>query len=115
MASEYTMGAGGGAGEQGTPPTPNVYAVGGAGLPYNIADGSTSIVYAGGGGGSAGYPMPTPYSPEAPGGGGRGIGGSNSQAEPANSTKSIIERNIPSSVWATNCSFILWWRWRWWR
>ena len=86
QASEYTMGAGGGAGEQGTPPTPNVYAVGGAGLPYNIADGSTSIVYAGGGGGSAGYPMPTPYSPEAPGGGGRGIGGSNSQAEPADAT-----------------------------
>ena len=86
QASEYTMGAGGGAGEQGTPPTPNVYAVGGAGLPYNIADGSTSIVYAGGGGGSGGYPMPTPYSPEAPGGGGRGIGGSNSQAEPADAT-----------------------------
>ena len=86
QASEYTMGAGGGAGEQGTPPTPNVYAVGGAGLPYNIADGSTSIVYAGGGGGSAGYPMPTPYSPEAPGGGGRGIGGSNAQAEPADAT-----------------------------
>ena len=86
MASEYTMGAGGGAGEQGTPPTPNVYAVGGAGLPYNIADGSTSIVYAGGGGGSGGYPMPTTYSPEAPGGGGRGIGGSNSQAEPADAT-----------------------------
>ena len=86
QASEYTMGAGGGAGEQGTPPTPNVYAVGGAGLPYNIADGSTSIVYAGGGGGSGGYPMPTTYSPEAPGGGGRGIGGSNSQAEPADAT-----------------------------
>ena len=86
QASEYTMGAGGGAGEQGTPPTPNVYAVGGAGLPYNIADGSTSIVYAGGGGGSAGYPMPTSYSPEAPGGGGRGIGGSNAQAEPADAT-----------------------------
>jgi len=86
QASEYTMGAGGGAGEQGTPPTPNVYAVGGAGLPYNIADGSTPIVYAGGGGGSGGYPMPTPYSPEAPGGGGRGIGGSNAQAEPADAT-----------------------------
>ena len=86
MASEYTHGAGGGAGEHATNPTPNVYAVGGAGLPYDIADGSTPIVYAGGGGGSGGYPMPATYSPEAPGGGGRGIGGSNSQAEPADAT-----------------------------
>ena len=30
--------------------------------------------------------MPVSYSPEAPGGGGRGIGGSNSQAEPADAT-----------------------------
>ena len=86
MTSEYTHGAGGGAGEHATNPTPNVYAVGGAGLPYDIADGSTPIVYAGGGGGSGGYPMPVSYSPEAPGGGGRGIGGSNSQAEPADAT-----------------------------
>ena len=86
MTSEYTHGAGGGAGEHATNPTPNVYAVGGAGLPYDIADGSTPIVYAGGGGGSGGYPMPASYSPEAPGGGGRGIGGSNAQAEPADAT-----------------------------
>ena len=31
-------------------------------------------------------PMPASYSPEAPGGGGRGIGGSNAQAEPADAT-----------------------------
>ena len=86
MTSEYTHGAGGGAGEHATNPTPNVYAVGGAGLPYDIADGSTPIVYAGGGGGSGGYPMPVTYSPESPGGGGRGIGGSLSQAEPADAT-----------------------------
>ena len=86
MTSEYTHGAGGGAGEHATNPTPNVYAVGGAGLPYDIADGSTPIVYAGGGGGSGGYPMPATYSPEAPGGGGRGIGGTNAQAEPADAT-----------------------------
>ena len=86
MTSEYTHGAGGGAGEHATNPTPNVYAVGGAGLPYDIADGSTPIVYAGGGGGSGGYPMPVSYSPEAPGGGGRGIGGTLSQAEPADAT-----------------------------
>ena len=30
--------------------------------------------------------MPTTYSPEAPGGGGRGIAGTNSQAEPADAT-----------------------------
>ena len=86
MTSEYTHGAGGGAGEHATNPTPNVYAVGGAGLPYDIADGSTPIVYAGGGGGAGGYPMPSTYSPEAPGGGGRGIAGTNSQAEPADAT-----------------------------
>ena len=86
MSAEYIHGAGGGAGEHGTEGAGNVYAVGGAGLPYDIADGSTPIVYAGGGGGSGGYPMPASYSPEAPGGGGRGIGGSNAQAEPADAT-----------------------------
>ena len=86
LSGEYVTGAGGGAGEHATIGGSNTYSVGGAGLPYNIADGSTSIVYAGGGGGAAGYPMPAGYSPEAPGGGGRGIGGSNAQAEPADAT-----------------------------
>ena len=86
LSGEYATGAGGGAGENATIGGSNTYSVGGAGLPYDIADGSTPIVYAGGGGGAGGYPMPTPYSPEAPGGGGRGIGGSNAQAEPADAT-----------------------------
>ena len=86
LSGEYTTAAGGGAGENATIGGSNTYSVGGAGLPYDIADGSTPIVYAGGGGGAGGYPMPTPYSPEAPGGGGRGIGGSNAQAEPADAT-----------------------------
>ena len=86
LSGEYVTGAGGGAGEHGTVGGSNTYSVGGAGLPYDIADGSTPIVYAGGGGGASGYPIPAPYSPEAPGGGGRGIGGTNSQAEPADAT-----------------------------
>ena len=83
LSGEYVTGAGGGAGEHGTNGGSNTYSVGGAGLPYDIADGSTPIVYAGGGGGAGGYPMPATYSPEAPGGGGRGRGGTNAQAEPA--------------------------------
>ena len=86
LSGEYVTGAGGGAGENATNGGSNTYSVGGAGLPYDIADGSTPIVYAGGGGGASGYPIPSPYSPEAPGGGGRGIGGTNSQAEPADAT-----------------------------
>ena len=87
MAGEYATGAGGGAGEHATSGGSNTYSVGGAGLPYDIADGSTPIVYAGGGGGGGGYPMPEgTYSPEAPGGGGRGRGGTHSQAEPADAT-----------------------------
>ena len=83
LSGEYVTGAGGGAGEHATNGGSNTYSVGGAGLPYDIADGSTPIVYAGGGGGAGGYPMPATYSPEAPGGGGRGRGGTNAQAEPA--------------------------------
>ena len=86
LSGEYVTGAGGGAGENATNGGSNTYSVGGAGLPYDIADGSTPIVYAGGGGGAGGYPMPSTYSPEAPGGGGRGRGGTNSQAEPADAT-----------------------------
>ena len=86
LSGEYATGAGGGAGEHATNGGSNLFSVGGAGLPYDIADGSTQIVYAGGGGGAGGYPMPTPYSPEAPGGGGRGIAGTNAQAEPADAT-----------------------------
>ena len=86
LSGEYATGAGGGAGENATNGGSNTFSVGGAGLPYDIADGSTPIVYAGGGGGAGGYPMPSTYSPEAPGGGGRGIGGTNSQAEPADAT-----------------------------
>ena len=86
LSGEYATGAGGGAGENATNGGSNTYSVGGAGLPYDIADGSTPIVYAGGGGGAGGYPMPSPYSPEAPGGGGRGRGGTHSQAEPADAT-----------------------------
>ena len=84
LEAEYAPGAGGGAGENATVGSDNTYSIAGAGLPYNIADGSTSIVYAGGGGGGAGYPMPEGnYSPEAPGGGGRGRGGTNAAGEPA--------------------------------
>ena len=86
LSGEYATGAGGGAGENATNGGSNTYSVGGAGLPYDIADGSTPIVYAGGGGGAGGYPMPSTYSPEAPGGGGRGRGGTHSQAEPADAT-----------------------------
>ena len=87
LSGEYATGAGGGAGENATNGGSNEYSVGGAGLPYDIADGSTPIVYAGGGGGAGGYPMPEgTYSPEAPGGGGRGRGGTHSQAEPADAT-----------------------------
>lgn len=86
LSGEYVTGGGGGAGEHATNGGSNTYSVGGAGLPYDIADGSTPIVYAGGGGGAGGYPMPATYSPEAPGGGGRGIGGTNAQAEPADAT-----------------------------
>ena len=86
LSGEYVTGAGGGAGEHATVGGSNTYSVGGAGLPYDIADGSTQIVYAGGGGGAGGYPMPATYSPEAPGGGGRGRGGTNAQAEPADAT-----------------------------
>ena len=86
MSGEYATGAGGGAGENATTGGSNTFSVGGAGLPYDIADGSTPIVYAGGGGGAGGYPMPSTYSPEAPGGGGRGRGGTHSQAEPADAT-----------------------------
>ena len=86
LSGEYATGAGGGAGENATNGGSNTYSVGGAGLPYDIADGSTPIIYAGGGGGAGGYPMPSTYSPEAPGGGGRGRGGTHSQAEPADAT-----------------------------
>ena len=86
LSGEYATGAGGGAGENATNGGSNTFSVGGAGLPYDIADGSTPIVYAGGGGGAGGYPMPSTYSPEAPGGGGRGRGGTHSQAEPADAT-----------------------------
>ena len=86
LSGEYATGAGGGAGENATNGGSNTFSVGGAGLPYDIADGSTPIVYAGGGGGAGGYPMPSTYSPESPGGGGRGIGGTHSQAEPADAT-----------------------------
>ena len=86
LSGEYATGAGGGAGENATTGGSNTFSVGGAGLPYDIADGSTPIVYAGGGGGAGGYPMPSTYSPEAPGGGGRGRGGTHSQAEPADAT-----------------------------
>jgi hypothetical protein len=86
LSGEYATGAGGGAGENATNGGSNTFSVGGAGLPYDIADGSTPIVYAGGGGGAGGYPMPSTYSPESPGGGGRGIAGTNSQAEPADAT-----------------------------
>ena len=86
LSGEYATAAGGGAGEHATIGGSNTYSVGGAGLPYDIADGSTPIVYAGGGGGAGGYPMPATYSPEAPGGGGRGRGGTNAQAEPADAT-----------------------------
>ena len=86
LSGEYVTGGGGGAGEHATNGGSNTYSVGGAGLPYDIADGSTPIVYAGGGGGAGGYPMPSTYSPESPGGGGRGIAGTNSQAEPADAT-----------------------------
>ena len=86
LSGEYVTGAGGGAGENATNGGSNTFSVGGAGVPYDIADGSTPIVYAGGGGGAGGYPMPSTYSPEAPGGGGRGRGGTNAQAEPADAT-----------------------------
>jgi len=86
ISGEYVLGGGGGAGEHGTIGGSNTYSEAGDGLPYNIADGSTSIVYAGGGGGGAGAPMPASYSPEAPGGGGRGSGGSNAAGESADAT-----------------------------
>ena len=45
LSGEYVTGAGGGAGENATNGGSNTYSVGGAGLPYDIADGSTPVSY----------------------------------------------------------------------
>tara|TARA_B100001027_G_scaffold187783_1_gene140674 strand:- start:33 stop:1853 length:1821 start_codon:yes stop_codon:yes gene_type:complete len=70
----YRFGSGGGAGEQASAsPTAGQFSEAGDGLLYTIADGSTSIAYAGGGGGGIGGPN-TPTE-TATGGGGRGGSG----------------------------------------
>ena len=84
--SLYRGGSGGGAGEGATVSSGSgVFSDAGDGMAYDIADGSTPIVYAGGGGGGNGGPG---TSPEQPGGGGRGGGytsnGENADAVPTN-------------------------------
>jgi len=84
----YRGGSGGGAGEGATAsPAAGVFSDAGDGMAYDIADGSTPIVYAGGGTGGNGGPT-TGFSPEQPGGGGRGGGytrsGEDADAVPTN-------------------------------
>ena len=70
----YRFGSGGGAGEQASAsPAAGQFSEAGDGLLYTIADGSTSIAYAGGGGGGIGGPAT--MTETATGGGGRGGSG----------------------------------------
>jgi len=79
--NQLFSGGGGGAGAVGSPGNPG--GVGGVGKAYTIADGTTSVYYAGGGGGSYWNSAYT-LQPGGQGGGGAGIGpgvpGQNGQA-----------------------------------
>jgi len=80
-------GGAGGVGGNGTMPGGNgVGGTGGIGRAYTIADGTTSVYYAGGGGGSGGDTNPTP------GAGGQGGGGSGAGSQPGNGGNATANR-----------------------
>ena len=71
---------GGGAGANAVPATTGQGFPGGVGKAYTIADGTTSVYYAGGGGGGAHI---NPSGPAGPGSGGQGGGGNGGQYQPS--------------------------------